>query len=196
MQPTRPIHLQRSSLDAQKHYGETIVKDAAYAHLGDIWQEVNVHGGLHLHLAAFRSGVRKRATILESLNGLQTNLRHLRDSIVAILPKTWKRISQGGLPAARCVRQIVLEIVGQIDHLLIHFPPSTVAFNNTSLAKITLSRMQKKVLGLYQQVEDRIGMIEMLLTEEAGTPTVSLPHRPGYSGRPPSLGMVSARIVK
>jgi len=183
MQPTRPIRLQRSSRDAQKYYGEVVVKDAAYAHLGDIWQEVNVHGGLHLHLDAFRSGVRKRATTRESLNGFQTNLRHLLDSIVAILPKIRKRISQGDLPAARCVRQIVLEAVDQIDHLLIHSSSSAVACKNTLLAKITLSRMQKKVLSLSQQVEDRIGMIEMLLTEKVGKPTVSLSHGSEYSRR-------------
>lgn len=48
---------EQCSLDrtAQKRYGDTLVGEGASAHLGDVShysQDVNIHGGLHLHYAS------------------------------------------------------------------------------------------------------------------------------------------------
>ena len=61
---------------SRKQYGQTIAKDQARVHLGDVMQDVSIGGDVHIHYHHQIDDLNKASTVIELLQTCQELLVH------------------------------------------------------------------------------------------------------------------------
>jgi len=89
----------------RKSYGDTFVGDGAYAHLGDFLQQLQINGGLHLHIEALRKPTANKARAKPARKEYQESLRNYRAVLVAIADTSEDGFRNTDHVMVRCIQK-------------------------------------------------------------------------------------------
>lgn len=168
MADTPPTELGQAAVDKGSNYGDTIVETGAYAHLGDLHQQLNVEGGLYLNLYYVHSPIayslRTRTVRIEH----QESLRRYREIMAAIAETLDKDLWHTQKAAARCICQLAKKTVEDVDAFLSHNTITRKVLTATRLARRKVQKGYKPtgrrgVPKSLPNVEERLDMFEFLL---------------------------------
>lgn len=148
-----------------KSYGTTYIGDSSHAHLGDVLQNINLSGEVHLHIHNLRRTVAEPERAQDVRRTCRLSLQALRNVLQELCDRLGD--NQHQTPESRCVVQLATKTVTEIDAVLDAEaqheirPRSRIRRlkSRTGTEKCT----QKKLELFCRNVEDRLNMIKYLL---------------------------------
>lgn len=156
---------QEQGAECGKSYGDTYVADGSYAHLGDVLQNINLNGEVHLHIHNLRQTVAQPERVKDVRRTCRLSLQALRNVLNTVCARL--EDGQSSSPESRCIFQLATKTVSEVDAVLaaeaqrdarpkMHTRRLRSAINTKKYTK-------EKLMTFCHNVEDRLRMINLLI---------------------------------